>query len=921
MCEEQATIFADSVEEQSYFDQLSDEAEEVETPKHKVMYTTAMRTGPKQYKEIDFDQVDSFDFDKTPFLEVVQKPEYVHFYIDSDNIETREEYDEFVEWLESLSEHFGKYAIGGYTVNNDLFGDLYKCQPKHKDPKENHTLSLHGAFYETKIKSKTLMKIMKHKQTRGKDGKMSAGSFVYKVNKSCDPNVYKLDSEQKMRHVLSNKFYRKDEPRNKLTKGSFLDKNTKPSQFMMAIRGDEEEIPFNVLDEIFNINEIDEEETPKKTTKKTTKRTIKTGVVENDDEDDEDDEEFLKKIRKHRTVESDDEDDEPTQKKPKRAYRKKQATITDIEFDDELIKLEKDELIELLNNFDIHIPTLLETIVPLYHSPYPKEFLKEVVDEWYQQAEHTHPELAEDFVDRYYEQENTNKWFFSLINKLDDEKRDEYRAKYCHKSIDFSIDINNSNVTYQDVKKRTYTLPGIVDLFNDLRGCVGVIDDVWYLKTTTKDETFKLVETEKDKNTFFESNEKRMKAAKQNIILFMSEDKLMKKLKTFKPFKGNHSINLYQIVAKFSNFFMYEDAKITNDNYEGVINLFQGFKYDEIATDDFTIIQPFLDHIKHIICNDNEAKYDYYLKWFANMFQNITVKNGTMPIVWGAQGTGKSFAVETFCDLLGYYGLANVDDLDKVFGKFNGLIGQHLLININEPPNADEKFEFTGKIKSKLTQKKHIQETKGIDSIEIVSYANFCVTTNNPSPVQEEKGDRRIIYFEVNNEKAGDEEYFNELCKPIQPIKQGPYNPNFMGVLLYYMRHEIDVTDFNPERLVRAINADVNAAYNEQLERQYESLDVVERFVVDNYKEFVEGVNSETLNCYCSRGKFPGYKLLGVQKKLNAICEVERTRIEGKQARVYKLKDQKQISDLYNIILYQHHDDEEEEKKEEEKKE
>ena len=124
-----------------------------------------------------------------------------------------------------------------------------------------------------------------------------------------------------------------------------------------------------------------------------------------------------------------------------------------------------------------------------------------------------------------------------------------------------------------------------------------------------------------------------------------------------------------------------------------------------------------------------------------------------MMIIHGAQGSDKSIVLELFCELLGKYALANVDDLDKVFGKFNGLIAQHLLININEPPEADDRFRFNGQIKSKLTQKRMVQETKGVDQIEINSYCNFCMTTNNPNPIREEKGDRRIIYFETNYAK------------------------------------------------------------------------------------------------------------------------------------------------------------------------
>ena len=166
-------------------------------------------------------------------------------------------------------------------------------------------------------------------------------------------------------------------------------------------------------------------------------------------------------------------------------YKGTRVRSTDINW--ELIFNSYNDLIELFNYFDNCTDTILRTIVPLYHSPYPKEYLINVVSEWYEQVEHTHPENVFNFINRYYEQEDTNKWFFSLINKLDDETKDEYKAKYCHHSIDFSININNSKWSYQDVKKRTYTLPGIVNLFNDLRGCIGVIDDIWYLKTTTKE--------------------------------------------------------------------------------------------------------------------------------------------------------------------------------------------------------------------------------------------------------------------------------------------------------------------------------------------------------------------------------------------------------------------------------------------------
>ena len=773
-------------------------------------------------KSINYNDIDEYDF-SNHFIEVIRKPEYVHLYFDFDSIETMEEYNSVIHWLDSLKEPFGKYSIGGYTNDNELFGNLYKYI---KDAK--HTLSLHAVFYETKIKAATLMKIMTHT----KEG------YKYEINKLCDPNVYKLNTQQQFRHVLSDKFFNKNNSMNTITAGSFLDPNTKPSHSIVHIRGDENEINDpQWFAAHFNYTE------------------------DEDDNDYSDDEEPIKSATKERP-------------------KKKGQYIHDIEYNDKLIIFDKDEMLEFLDNFDNCFDTILTTLGSLYHSPYSKEFLIECVGEWYETAEHTNPEAPSDLINRYYEYNDNNKWFFSMLKHLPAEKSEEYKAKYLAKftAIDFSTNINDSKITYETIKSKRYNINNVNELLNDLRGCVGIIDDRFYLKIIKNNQLH---------------------------ISHMNEDKFMKMTRTFKPFKGNYNINLYQVVSKYCNFFGYREARISKTNEEDVINLFQGFKYEEIFTNDYTIIQPFLNHVKTVICNNDKEKYDYLLCWFANIIQNITVKNGTLPIIHGAQGSGKSIVVEIFGELLGNYALVNVDDLDKVFGKFNGLIGQHLFININEPPESDKKFSFTGKIKAKTTQKDIVQETKGVDSIEAVSWANYSMTTNNPSPVQEEKGNRRYIYFKTNDSKCGNKNYFKTLLGSIQPEKQGDYNKEFMGVLLHYMKTEIDVKEFDAEDLIRDINNRVKSDYNEQLERQYLDLNSVDKYVVDHYMDFVEGVSSNYLP------DLNGYTIQGIQRKLNSICDVIRKQVGGVRSRIYKLKSKTELPDLWAIIEYQHYEGDE----------
>ena len=108
----------------------------------KVLYATMFKT--TKYNEIDYDKIDEYDFENKPFNEVFIKPEYVHPYFDFDSIETLDDYNDVIEWLDELKDEFGEYVIGGYTNNEEVFGHLYKYIPN-----AHHVLSLHVIFYES----------------------------------------------------------------------------------------------------------------------------------------------------------------------------------------------------------------------------------------------------------------------------------------------------------------------------------------------------------------------------------------------------------------------------------------------------------------------------------------------------------------------------------------------------------------------------------------------------------------------------------------------------------------------------------------------------------------------------------------------------------------------------------------------------
>ena len=791
---------------------------------------------------ISFDDVDNYDFENKPFIECLKKEKFVHLFFDFDKIESTKEYDEVKKWLDSLSTVFGPYSLGGYSNDENMAKHTKLVFIKNSA----HLVSIHVIYYETMISVEDLHAIMNFKNKKFVD---------YEIHPKVDTSVYNVDTRRMFRHVLSDKTF-KEHGKSTITKGKILDDKL-PSTQIVQIRGNEKLIEKDEWIKVFPpIRKTDVEA-------------------------------LFEEPEALRTVFE-------SQQSTKSSKNKKSIKLDDIEIDENVIVFDGDEMDELLSHFEPEFNIFSQTLAPIIHGPYDKEILIEHFTKWYAQREHHNGvECIGTFINSYYEFNNTNKWFFSVIKHLDVDTRDYYISKYWNR-IDFSININNSDWTYENLRRKQYKRCEFGKMINDLRGIIGHVEDRWFLKKTKKGQVF---------------------------VDEMKEEKMMRIMSYRKPFKSNLNITLAHIIKRYSHLLEYEDARIMAKSVDNIINFFQGFKYTESQSNDFTPLEPFLNHIKHIICRDDEEKYDYFMKWWANVFVNITVKNGSMPIIHGSQGSGKSFPIEVFCELLGVFALANVDNMDKVFGKFNSLIAKHLVINLNEPPDAGDKSRFEEIIKSKISQRLTIQESKGVDQFEVESWSNYTMTTNNPNPVRDEKGNRRFIYYPTNNEKSGDKEYFNNLCKNIQAKKQGDYNPEFMSLLLHYMRTQIDVSDFDAEVLIRKINKMTNVDYNEQLENQYRCLNCVDRYVVDNYELFVAGITLQEIPT------IDGYKPNGVGKKLVHICKSERKTaneikklydsndelygdrfipIGVKQLTFYTLKPEKDIEDLCNLIKYVH---------------
>jgi len=175
-----------------------------------------------------------------------------------------------------------------------------------------------------------------------------------------------------------------------------------------------------------------------------------------------------------------------------------------------------------------------------------------------------------------------------------------------------------------------------------------------------------------------------------------------------------------------------------------------------------------LKHIK-ILCNHEEAIYDYIIKWIAQMIQYPAIKT-ICPILISKQGAGKGTLLLLIEKMIGsnkYF--ETTDPARDVWGDFNGQMVGAYFVNVNELSKKDT-IACEGKIKGLITDTKLNINTKGVGQYEIQSYCRFIMTTNSTEPFNTPEDDRRMLIIRSSDEKIGNKEYFNILREHIKNI-------------------------------------------------------------------------------------------------------------------------------------------------------
>ena len=217
---------------------------------------------------------------------------------------------------------------------------------------------------------------------------------------------------------------------------------------------------------------------------------------------------------------------------------------------------------------------------------------------------------------------------------------------------------------------------------------------------------------------------------------------------------------------------------------DNVYNLFTGFyitKIEDTFTEkdhkDFDLI---LGHLK-VLVDDGEPYvdncYNYLLDWCSQIFQEPDNKSLTMLIIKGGEGTGKSLLVQQLGYMMGekYY-LSTANAVNDLFGNFNSVSKNRLLINIDEV-EASQTDKVYEQLKNLITRNKaHINE-KFEKPMVINDYIRYFMTTNNEGVVKISDTNRRFVAFES----------IHAARKDIDEVKDAFFNEKALKLLYNFL--------------------------------------------------------------------------------------------------------------------------------------
>jgi hypothetical protein len=237
----------------------------------------------------------------------------------------------------------------------------------------------------------------------------------------------------------------------------------------------------------------------------------------------------------------------------------------------------------------------------------------------------------------------------------------------------------------------------------------------------------------------------------------------------------------------------------------GIFNTFKHFEVEKVPrTMGYDFVNDEYEPLynssiyKHLfnLCGKNDDVFTYVKMWLSRKIKKPFDLTKTALIFKSTQGTGKDLFFDWFGkSIIGSDYYHNDEKTELLFGRFNGIIQNKILIVINEASGKDT-FQINENIKNAITRTINAIEIKGKEVFENTNNIGYVFLTNNDNALNISLEDRRFVAIKCCNDYANNSEYFKNI---IDEITSKKYDRFFYDYLRSLDSDNYDFTNNRPK--------------------------------------------------------------------------------------------------------------------------
>lgn len=227
-----------------------------------------------------------------------------------------------------------------------------------------------------------------------------------------------------------------------------------------------------------------------------------------------------------------------------------------------------------------------------------------------------------------------------------------------------------------------------------------------------------------------------------------------------------------------------------------------------------------LEHVKEVMANGNEEMADYLLNWCAHIVQKPHQKTSTAIILKSEEGAGKGIFMKLLQNIIGHH-FKTIHRIEDITGRWTNQLADAILVFGDDLNFQGQEQKISARMKTLVTEDTHTIEAKYTNAVQVASYANFVLASNDRFTMPVGNKSRRYVVYDLNNKWAGvNTEDHDVLVSEFEEQKN-----DFASYL--YLR---DISGFDPRKLPIA-----NTVQNDRLHSMNTAEAWIHQFLLDGH--------------------------------------------------------------------------------------